>query len=38
VSDHVEVAPGEELVGEGPGDPEHLARLGHGVDDALFGV
>ena len=35
--DHGELATGDQFVGEGPGDPEHLARLGHGVDEALFG-
>ena len=35
--DDRELAPGHQFVGESPGDPEHLARLGHGVDEALFG-
>jgi hypothetical protein len=35
--DHRELAPGYQFVGEGPRDPGHLACLGHGVDEALFG-
>jgi len=34
--DHREFAPGHQFVCEGPGDPEHVACLGHGVDEALF--
>src|SRR5580658_1419906 len=36
-ADDRELAPGDQLVGEGPGDPEQLADLGDGVDEALFG-
>ena len=34
-ADHGELAPGYQLVGEGPGDPEQLAGLGDGVDEAI---
>jgi hypothetical protein len=34
-ADHRELAPGYQLVGEGPGDPEPFAGLGDGVDEAL---
>ena len=36
-ADDGELAAGDQLVGEGPGDPEQLARLGDGVDEALCG-
>jgi hypothetical protein len=33
-----ELAPGHKFVGEGPRDPEHLARLGHCVDEGALRV
>jgi hypothetical protein len=34
-ADDRELAPGHQLVGEGPGDPEQLARLSDRVDETL---
>jgi len=34
-ADHGQLAPGYQLVGEGPGDPEQLTGLGGGVDEAI---
>ncbi len=34
-ADDGELAPGHQLVGEGPGDPEQLAGLGHGEDQPV---
>ena len=34
-ADDGQLAPGDELVGEGPGDPEELAGLGHTEDEAV---
>jgi hypothetical protein len=32
-----ELAPGDQLVGEGRGDPQQLAGFGDGVDEAIVG-
>ena len=34
-ADHRELAPGYQLVGEGPGDPEQFGRLAHAVDETF---
>ena len=34
-ADHMKLAPGDQLIGEGPGDSEKLAGLGGGVDEAI---
>ena len=36
--DDRQLAPGHQLVGEGPGDPEEPPRLGHGEDQSVSGV
>jgi hypothetical protein len=34
-TDHWELSPGHQLVGEGPGDAEQVADLGHRVDEPV---